>query len=159
MLRSFGLKAFPGAVLFSTGIFFVVLWLFSSVCMAEDDDIYPGKWWRIPEIAGKLELTEVQKSRLDELFMDNRGKLVEFKSALERERTVLDELMEREPLDEAAVMAQLRRLESARTDLTAERFRFTFEVRKILGYGKFQDLKRSIKEAKDKKRVVPRKQY
>jgi Spy/CpxP family protein refolding chaperone len=125
--------------------------------ISRGEDIYPGKWWRIPEVAEKLALTDAQKQQLDTLFMSNRGRLVELKSALERERTELNALLEKEPVDEAAIMTQLKKLESARTDLSSERLRFGLEVRKILGYERFQDLKSFFKAYREK-RAAPKKQ-
>lgn len=118
------------------------------------EEIYPGRWWHIPQVAEKLALSEAQKQQLDALFLDNRGKLVEFKSALERERAELDAQLEKEPVDEAAVMAQLKRLEGARTNLASERLRFGLEVRKILGYEKFQELRALFKDYREK-RIAP----
>lgn len=124
--------------------------------VSRGEEIYPGKWWRIPEVAGKLDLTVDQKQQLDDLFMDNRGKLVELKSALERERNQLNSILEKEPVSEAAVMAQLKKLEAAQTDLSAERLRFGLGVRKILGYEKFQSLKTFLKEYREKRAPIPR---
>lgn len=127
--------------------------------VAGAEEVYPGKWWHIPQVAEKLKLNETQKHELDGLFMDNRGKLVELKSALERERAELDRILEKELLNEAEVMAQLKKLEEARTNMAAERLRFTLEVRKILGYQKFQSLKGLFKDFKDKgPPAVPKKE-
>jgi len=141
----------------------VLCWLVLLSCalmpaVSRGEEIYPGKWWRIPQVAEKLALTDAQQRQLDELFMDNRGKLVELKSALERERTELNVLLEKEPVNEAAVMAQLKKLEAARTDLSSERLRFGLEVRKILGYEKFQDLKTFFKDYREKRVPAPKKQ-
>lgn len=133
--------------MFQTGVLgFVLFFCLVTPRICSADDIYPGKWWRMPELSTELGLTDAQKRHLDELFMSNRGRLVERKTALERERVELSAVLDREPMDEAGIMAQLKRLESARTELSAERLRFGLEVRRILGYERFLKLKAYFKE-------------
>lgn len=99
-----------------------------------------GRWWRLPQIAEKLNLTNEQRRQLDELFFTNRRKLIEMKSILERERLELDSVFNREPIDEEGIMAHFRRLEAARHRLATERFKYLIAVRKIVGIDRFQRL-------------------
>jgi Spy/CpxP family protein refolding chaperone len=101
----------------------------------------PGKWWRVPQISERLDLTPSEKTQLDDLFFQNRRKLLQYKRTLEQERSELGSMLEKDPLDEGAVSEKLSRLEEARTNLATERFRFIIEVRKILGLERFQRLK------------------
>ncbi|NIO05765.1 MAG: periplasmic heavy metal sensor [Proteobacteria bacterium] len=89
----------------------------------------------------QLNLNDEEKGALDELFLDNRRKLIDLKGTMERERLELENVFEKESLDEPAVMAQFKRLEDARANLATERFRFVIEVRKMIGYDRFQSLK------------------
>jgi Spy/CpxP family protein refolding chaperone len=50
-------------------------------------------------------------------------------------------MMESETLDEPALMTQFNKLESARADLSKERFQYFVQVRKILGSERFQKIK------------------
>jgi Spy/CpxP family protein refolding chaperone len=100
-----------------------------------------GKWWRMPHVAAQLNLNGIEKEQLDDLFIQNRRKMIDLKSALEKERLELGILMDKEPLDEDAVKGQFKKLGQARANLAAERFRFLLAVRKILGAERFQSLK------------------
>lgn len=100
-----------------------------------------GKWWYDPQISVALNLNEAEKARLDEAFRNSRRKLIQLKSVVEGERFELGNLLEREALDEAAVMQQFKKLEEARTELSRERFNFLVEVRKILGHERFRRIK------------------
>ena len=57
----------------------------------------------------------------------------------------LDTLLGKEPVDDAKVRKQFKRLEKARTDLADERLGFVIRVREIIGAGRFQQLKTSYK--------------
>ena len=100
-----------------------------------------GKWWRNPEVNKRITLGDEEKSKLDELFFQSRRKLIDLKRDVERERLEFEYLMEREALDESAVMKQFDKLEGARNALSTERFRFLLQVRKTVGFERFQKLK------------------
>jgi len=112
-----------------------------------------GKWWRMPRVAEQLNLSDQEKQELDERYVDNRRKLIDLKSAVEKERFELENLMELETLDEAAVMNQYDRLEKARAKIAAERFRFLLEVRKVVGHERFQQLKIRFKKFRKERKL------
>lgn len=133
---------------------FIGLLLAPGVCLG-GQDMFPGKWWRVPKVSSTLNLNEDQKARLDDLFFHNRRKLLAHKRTLEEQRAELDALLVKEPLDEEAVMAKLRQLEATRSELTAERFNFILEVRKILGAQGFQQLKTHFQENWKRRDGIP----
>jgi len=55
-------------------------------------------------------------------------------------------------LDEPSVMDQLGKMQEARAGLYAERFRVLLQVRKILGFERYQSLKLLFKEFREKGR-------
>lgn len=110
-----------------------------------------GKWWRMPHVAEQLNLNGREKEQLDDLFIQSRRKLIHLKSAVEKERLELGILMDKETLDEDAVLGQFQKLGQARANLASERFRFLLEVRKILGAERFQSLKTLFWKSKEKR--------
>lgn len=129
----------------------VCLWvLVPTISMG--DDILPGKWWHIPKVAKKLELSKEEKRELDDLFVKSRRRLIDLKSTIEKEQFELENLLESETLDETATMEQFKKLEKAREDISTERFSFLLKVRKILGFGRLQYLKTFFGEYKMRKR-------
>ena len=109
-----------------------------------------GKWWRMPHVAEQLNINGREKEQLDDLFIQTRRKMIDLKSAVEKERLELGILMDKETLDEDAVRGQFKKLGQARAHLAAERFRFILAVRKILGAERFQGLKTLFWESRDK---------
>ena len=111
-----------------------------------------GKWWYLPNISERLQLNDAEKKELDRLYVENRRSLIDLKSVVEKERFELDNLMEQTRLDEDAVMKQFNKLEKARANLSAERFRFFLEIRKVLGAERYKSLKMLFKTFREKRR-------
>lgn len=122
-----------------TGMVLLIMMILSADAIAQE--MPSGKWWHNPGMTQKLNLTEPEKARLDEEFRNSRRKLIDLKSNVERERFELGNLLELEALNEPAVMQQFKKLETARSDLSTERFSFLLQVRKILGPERFQRVK------------------
>jgi len=115
-------------------------------------DVPLGKWWHNPQVSKQMNLNKDEIRKLDENYLESRRKLIDLKSRVERERFELENLLERETLDETAVMEQFRRVESARNRLATERFSFLVQVRKILGFERYQNLKMLFDRFRHQKR-------
>jgi hypothetical protein len=100
-----------------------------------------GKWWHNPMITRRVSLALQERKLLDEKFLETQRRLIVLKNDVEREQFELENLIEKETLNEDAAMAQFGKLEKARQDLSSERFRFLLEVRKIMGFQRFQTIK------------------
>lgn len=101
-----------------------------------------GKWWQDPAGVQNLNLTQEEVDTLDTAFNTRARKFMELKHAIELEQFELNGLMEVKTLDEPALMAQFNKLESARANLSRERFQYFVQIRKILGPDRFQKIKR-----------------
>ncbi len=100
-----------------------------------------GKWWQNPASIKKLSLTKEEVDTLDTAFNSRTRKFMELKHAIELEQLEMNSMMEGKTLDESALMAQFNKLESARANLSRERFQYYVQVRKILGSDRFQKIK------------------
>lgn len=118
--------------------------LFPALASAEEDFI--GRWWRMPATASTITLTEAEKLKLDQLYQSNRQNLIDMKAALDKERLILEYIMDKEPLIEATATEQFRKVEKRRAVLSEERFRYFLEVRKVLGTERFQKLTAMVKK-------------
>ena len=105
------------------------------------DRIPLGKWWQNSAGVENLNLTQEEVDTLDTAFNTRARKFMELKHAIELEQFELNSLMESKTLDEPALMAQFKKLESARANLSRERFQYYVQIRKILGPDRFQKIK------------------
>jgi Spy/CpxP family protein refolding chaperone len=116
-----------------------------------------GKWWKMPEVSENLNLTGEEKAKLDEFYIQNRSKLIDLEGSVKKAGFPLEQIIENDNFDESACMDQFIKLQDARTKVDVESFRFFVEVRKLLGYDRFQQFKKifaknSEHRMKDKKR-------
>ena len=120
-----------------------------------------GKWWRHPSTVKNLNLTQAEMDGLDAAYETRARKLIELKHAIELAQFDLDEMMLDEPMDEAALITQFNKLETARSNLSKERFQYYVQVRKLLGPERFQKIKtfrkRMHKQDKEEGRKQKRK--
>jgi len=104
-------------------------------------NVPPGKWWRHPRTVKNLNLSQTEMDRLDAAFDTRARKFIELKHAIELAQFDLDQMMLQDPMDESALMAQFNKLETARANLSKERFQYYVQVRKLLGPERFQKIK------------------
>jgi Spy/CpxP family protein refolding chaperone len=105
-----------------------------------------GKWWRMPEVAKKLELTSEEQQKFDDLFVQSRRRMIDLKSNVQKEGLELEMILDQQNFDESACMDRFKKFQDARTNLTNERFRFLVEVRKLLGLDRYRQLKTEFRD-------------
>jgi len=108
--------------------------------LASAEDGFIGRWWRMPAVASRITLSEAEKLKLDQLYQVNRQNLINMKGALDKERLILEDVLNKEPLNETKVREQFKKVEKRRAVLSEERFRYILEVRKMLGAERFRKL-------------------
>jgi Spy/CpxP family protein refolding chaperone len=128
------------------GMLLVVIFLLPAT--APGQDVPAGKWWRNSKIVKELNLTQQEVGALDQLYAQSRRKLIELKNNVEREQFELDNLLGSKNAEDAEVKRQFKKLETARSDLSNERFRFVMQIRDIIGHDRFEQLKTSYKKWK-----------
>lgn len=111
-----------------------------------------GKWWQNPSSVKDLNLTQEEIETLDAAFDNRARKFMELKHAIELEQLDMNQMMEGKTLDEAALMTQFNKLESARANLSRERFQYFVQIRKILGPDRFQKIKAHRQRAHQQKK-------
>lgn len=93
---------------------------------------FEGTWWRRPSLARELGLTQEQVTRMDEIFKESRFRLIDLRTALQKEEILLGDLVEQEGASQEAVMAQIDRIQAARTGLMKARVGMLLKVRQVL---------------------------
>jgi Spy/CpxP family protein refolding chaperone len=92
----------------------------------------PGKWWNREDIVKKLKLTQDQRKKMDEIFQDLRGKLMETNFSVDKEEAVLEPLMEASQPDDSKILPQIDRIAQARADLEKVEARLVLGLRHVL---------------------------
>ena len=99
-----------------------------------------GRWWDNPEMAQKLGLTADQIKRMDDIFQQNRLKLIDLNAAVQKEEAVMEPMMNSDQPDEARIVAQIDRVAQARADLEKTNARFLLAIRRVLNPDQWKKL-------------------
>ena len=114
-------------------------------------DMHYFKWWNFPKLSKDLGLTAGEKHSLDDLFVKNRDMLIDLKATLAKDRFKLHDMLEKDTVDEASVLAQNKVIEEDRLSISNEHIRYILGIRKILGTDRFHKLMEKFHEAKGKR--------
>lgn len=93
----------------------------------------PGRWWDDKHFAKQLKLTEDQQRHMDAIFEQNRPMLLKRYESLQQEEQRMEELTHAKTLDEAALFAEIDRIEIARADLGKATLHYQVQLRNELG--------------------------
>ena len=121
------------------GLALVVSVLTATTVLAADQGP-AGRWWRDPQVVKQIKLTQGEINRLEKAFEASRLKMIKLKSRVETEQFKLQNMVEKQNIDDKAISDQHKKLDTARSALADERFAFFVQVRKIIGHQRFQQL-------------------
>ena len=130
------------------GILLVMLVLSPVFAMGHLFMIPMTKWWKLPSVSVRLNLTEQEKEQLHKLFLDTKTKLIDLEADIKKAKLKLKDMIESEKIDEDAIMKQFELLQKERLELYKTRFLYVLRVRKILGFNRFEILKEEILKLK-----------
>jgi len=91
-----------------------------------------GTWWREPKHILALSLTADQQKRMDDVFQQNRIRLIDIKASLDKEEAILEPMLKADRLDEAIVTAQIDKVANARAELEKANARMLLGIRQVL---------------------------
>lgn len=113
------------------------------------------RWWQNDAIITQLNLSTEEIKALDDAYIESRSHMLAIKGRVEAERFKLEALLGRPEIDAAAIREQNRKMESAHSELAAERFDFLLKSREVLGRERFQkltEIQRQWREERRKRR-------
>src|SRR5260370_1014799 len=66
-----------------------------------------GRWWNNPDMVQKLNLNSDQQKKMDDIFQQNRLRLIDLNATLQKDEITLEPLISAETPDEAKILAQI----------------------------------------------------
>src|SRR5271155_5473049 len=100
-----------------------------------------GRWWDNPKVAADLNLTADQKQKMDDIFQQNRLKLIDLHASLQKEEAILEPLISADWPDETKILAQIDKVAQARAELEKSNARMLLAVRQVLTADQWTKLK------------------
>jgi periplasmic protein CpxP/Spy len=92
----------------------------------------PGKWWSDPRFVQILGLTPDQQKRMDDIFNQNRLKLIDLSAVLQKEEAIMEPLLAADRPDEARILLQIDKVAQARAELEKGNARMLLGLRGVL---------------------------
>lgn len=100
-----------------------------------------GQWWKNPEIASKLQLTDAQVAQLNQVFFDHKMRLIDYGADMEKQDLKLQTLLDADQPNESQVSAQVDQVLAARGKLEREFTMLSLNLRKVLSLEQWRQLK------------------
>ena len=90
------------------------------------------KWWKNPDLVQKLNLSDEQVKKLDKIAQERQIQDVDLRADLRKQEIALESQMEKDPPDEAQVLAQVDKVTQARANLEKSHVEMMLAVRHVL---------------------------
>lgn len=107
-----------------------------------------GQWWRNPDVAEKIGLSDQQKQQLEKISQDGRLKMIDLRANLEKQQVILGPMLRTYHPDEAAVLAQVDKVSQARAALEKQRIQTMLATRGVLTEEQWNKLQSSRMEVR-----------
>jgi Spy/CpxP family protein refolding chaperone len=100
----------------------------------DKDGSHPGpkKWWIDPQLRAELGITDQQSSTVDKVWQKSLPKLREARERLVKLEDALAQLLARDGDDEAAIAAQIDRVETVRSEGNKARTLMIYRMHRVL---------------------------
>ena len=92
----------------------------------------PGRWWDNPNIAQQVGITDDQKKKMDDVFQQNKLRLIDLKAAVEKQEAIMEPLIQADQPDEAKILSQIDAIAQARAELEKANARMLLSIRTML---------------------------
>jgi Spy/CpxP family protein refolding chaperone len=114
----------------------------------------PGKWWRRHEVAQRLGLTAEQKTRLDTVFRDAAGELIDWKADVEKANIALRYELDQPQINRQNLQRLAARLSEARGKLFEREVLMLADMRSVLNDEQWSQLRAHLDRPPDRRRPM-----
>lgn len=101
------------------------------------------EWWRNPDIAQKVGITDAQIEKLNQIAFDNRLKMIDLRAALEREELKLQHMLDTSTPDENQILPQIDKVATQRAQVEKARVQTMLATRRVLTPDQWKKLRSS----------------
>lgn len=127
------------------GVLAVLLVLSPLSAVAQERSMMPkGRWWKMPEVAKRLELTAEQQKRLDEVFTERSKQLIDLKATMEKSAIELRASLERFDSKPSDVMKHAAAVGEARSQLFSKEIEMMVDIRRELSEEQWMKLRAAL---------------
>jgi Spy/CpxP family protein refolding chaperone len=114
-----------------------------------DPSHQPPKFWVDPKLRAELNITDQQSRDIEAIWQKGLAQRTETRANLDKLEAQLDQMMLDVSFDEAAFMAQLDKVEAARTEANKARMLMLYRINKVLSTDQRAKLQAKAKAMRD----------
>lgn len=103
-------------------------------------DFPQGKWWTNKRIINQLNLSPDQQTKIESMWLQSRRPLIDQQAELQKRQLDLEELVNKETIDETAALEALDRVEKARASLEYSTLQMRIRIKNALSADQQQKL-------------------
>jgi Skp family chaperone for outer membrane proteins len=104
----------------------------------------PGKWWRRPEIVQVLNLSEEQQEKLETIFRNASGDLIDLRGEVEKQNINLRGELDQQQLDRAIIRRDAQKLSDARGRLFERELAMLVDRRAVLNDSQWNRMRNGL---------------
>lgn len=119
-------------------------------------DLPPGKWWRRPEVAQRLDLAPEQQTRLDAIFREAANDLIDRRAEVEKLSIAMRGELDQQQLNRQNVLRAAAKLTEARGRLFERELSMLVDMRTVLNDPQWNRLRAFLDRPRDQQRPRPR---
>lgn len=123
--------------------------LLVAAAFANAQQLPPGKWWQRPEIIQRLELTNDQQEKLDEIFRGAANGLIDAKGDVEKLQISLRGELDRPQMRRAEVLRIANQLSAARGKLFERELTMLVDMRGVLNDEQWRKVRNVLDRPRD----------
>lgn len=109
--------------------------------VAQQRAMPPGKWWRRPEVAQRLQLSAEQQNRLDAVARETARTLIDLKAEVDKRELDMREELDSSQLDRARIQRAATALSDARGRLFERELMLMVDMRGVLSSEQWSQLR------------------
>ena len=99
-----------------------------------------GRWWDDPKMGQQIGITTDQKQKMDDIFQQNKLKLIDLVANLQKQETIMEPLIESDQPDEGKILSQIDAVAQARAELEKAHARMLLGIRRVLTQDQWKKL-------------------
>ena len=100
-----------------------------------------GEWWKNPELAQKVGLSDEQAQKLDKISFESRLQMIDLRATLEKEQLMLGQQLQADHPNEDSVLGQVDKVSQARAAVERARVQTMLATRNVLTADQWKKLK------------------
>jgi hypothetical protein len=120
--------------------------LFAATIANAQQQMPPGKWWRLPKVVQLLQLSATQQTQLDGIFRETADDLIDLKAAVEKASLALRNQLDAPRINRTELAQTARRLNEARGRLFEREVLMLADMRAVLSDQQWTRLRAELEQ-------------